>query len=145
MSAISRVTLAAALGATATSAVAGTDGWQLMQGISINEIVTETSYVVKKEFPERLRNGLQGVELTGYAVPLTPGANVRELMLVADMGVCPFCGGLDHTATVQVNLDQPIVGLEEGARITLRGDMRPVTDPETWQAVVVENAVLIAS
>lgn len=143
MTLTSRLTLAAALGATATSALADDRGWQLLKGITVDEIVTDTSYEVKKGFPERLRNGVKGMQLTGYAMPLTPGDDVRELVLVADMGICPFCGGLDHTATIQVNLDQPIVGLEEGARITLRGDMMPVRDPETWQAVRLDNAVLI--
>lgn len=141
----SRLALATALGATATGALAGNDGWQLLQGITIDEIVTDTSYEVKKGYPEHLENGIPGMQLTGYAVPLTPGDEIRELVLVADMGICPFCGGLDHTATIQVNLDQPIVGLEEGTRITLRGDMEPVRDPETWQAVRLNNAVLVKS
>ncbi|SDW33543.1 hypothetical protein SAMN05443573_102422 [Celeribacter indicus] len=145
MSLVSRTALAAGLCTTATATFAEAPGWELLKGISIEEIVTETSYEVRKGFPDRLKNGVEGMELTGYAVPLTPGAEVRELILVSDMGLCPFCGSADHGASVQVNLDQPIVGLEEGARVTLRGDMKPVLDPETWQAAVLENAVLVAS
>ncbi|WP_417253684.1 hypothetical protein [Celeribacter sp.] len=144
MSPVSRLALTAGLSATATSAFADAPGWDLLKGITIDEVVTETSYVVKKGFPERLKNGVQGMELTGYAVPLTPGSEIRELMLVSDMGLCPFCGSADHGASVQVNLDTPLVGLEEGTRLTLRGDMMPVHDPETWQAAILENAVLVS-
>lgn len=148
MSPISRLALTAGLSATASTALsaaafADAPGWADLKGITIDEVVTETSYEVKKGFPDRLKDGVPGMELTGYAVPLTPGAEVRELILMSDMGICPFCGSGDHGAAVQVNLDQPIVGLEEGTRITLRGDMKPVLDPETWQAAVLENAVIL--
>ncbi|PTQ72539.1 hypothetical protein [Celeribacter persicus] len=145
---VSRIALTAGLSATAVStlgfpAFAETSGWDMLKGITIEEIVTETTYEVKKGFPERLKNGIEGMELTGYAVPLTPGSEVRELILVSDMGLCPFCGSPDHGASVQVSLNTPIQGLEEGARITLKGDMMPVTDPETWQAAILENAVVV--
>ncbi|SFI57622.1 hypothetical protein [Celeribacter neptunius] len=143
----SRLALTAGLTASATTlssaAFADAPGWDDLKGISIEEIVTETSYEVKKGFPERLKNGVDGMELTGYAVPLTPGADVSQLILVSDMGLCPFCGSGEHGASIQVNLDQPIIGLEEGTRITLRGDMRPMLDPETWQAATLENAVIV--
>ncbi|WP_460274561.1 hypothetical protein [Celeribacter sp. ULVN23_4] len=145
---VSRIALTAGLSATAVStlglpAFAENAGWDMLKGITIEEIVTETSYEVKKGFPDRLKNGVKGMELTGYAVPLTPGSDVRDLILVSDMGLCPFCGSADHGASVQVSLDSPIVGLEEGTRITLKGNMKPVLDPETWQAAILENAVVV--
>ncbi|ATG47410.1 hypothetical protein [Celeribacter ethanolicus] len=145
---VSRLALTAGLSATAVStlglpALAETSGWDLLKGITIEEIVTDSSYEVKKGFPERLKNGIEGMELTGYAVPLTPGADVTDLILVSDMGLCPFCGSADHGASVQVSLNTPIQGLEEGARITLKGNMKPVLDPETWQAAILENAEVV--
>ncbi|WP_226553161.1 hypothetical protein [Celeribacter naphthalenivorans] len=149
MSPVSRLALTAGMTASLTSTAlpvfAEASGWDLLQGITIDEVVTETTYEVKKGFPERLKNGVKGMELTGYAVPLTPGADISELILVSDMGLCPFCGSGEHGASVQVSLNSPIQGLEEGARVTIKGDMMPVLDPETWQAAVLQNAVITGS
>ncbi|WP_417264070.1 hypothetical protein [Celeribacter sp.] len=146
---VSRIALTASmtagLSATAFPVFAEAPGWDLLKGITIDEVVTETTYEVKKGFPERLKNGVKGMELTGYAVPLTPGADISELILVSDMGLCPFCGSGEHGASVQVSLNSPIQGLEEGARVTIKGDMMPVLDPETWQAAVLQNAVITGS
>ena len=140
----STLALSAALGVTGSAAFGAEAGWTLLEGIEIEEIITETSYEVKKTFPERLKNGLDGMEITGFAVPLSaPGEAVSELLLVSDMGLCPFCGSSEHPASLTVRLAEPVPGIEEGLRITLKGDMRPVMDPETWQAATMENAVVI--
>ncbi len=148
MPAISRLALTAGLSATAVTAMglpafAETSGWDLLKGISIEEIVTEDSYEVKKTIPDRLQNGIQGMELTGYVVPLSPGADITDLVLVSDMGLCPLCGSGDHGASVQVTLNTPLQGFVEGARVTFKGDMMPVTDPETWQAAILTNAEVV--
>ena len=145
MKRISSTALTLAITAGSTSVWAQTDGWAMLNDIQIDEIVTDTSYEVKKTFPESLRNGVPDMVITGYVVPITPGADVVELILVSDMGLCPFCGDPSHGASLQVTLKTPAAGLEEGARITLRGDLSPVLDPQTWNAVVLENAVIITS
>ncbi len=130
-----------ALSAGTTSAFAIDDPWALLDQITIDEQVSADSYVVKKTFPLAIQNGVKEFRITGYAMPLTPGNQVRDLILVADMGNCPFCGSPDHGATLQVELDNPIQ-IEEGQRISVVGALEPVTDPETWQSAILRGASL---
>ncbi|WP_243613294.1 hypothetical protein [Shimia aestuarii] len=144
---ITRLALAATFASTAHGATAETaapkDVWQVLDQIEIEEIVTENSYEVRKSFPEALRKGALEVEITGYAVPALPGETIRELILVSDMGLCPLCGSADHGASLQVALNDTIPSFEESRRVTLRGTLTPVTDPETWQAAILENATIV--
>ena len=134
---------ATALGVLAQSGHAGTDTWSLLKQIDISETVTETTYEVKKTFPTELRDGAIEVEITGYAVPRIPGDTVQDIILVSDMGLCPFCGSLDHGGNLQVLLENDIPSFEDGQRMTLRGTLEPVTDPETWQAAILKNARIV--
>ncbi|SHI37453.1 hypothetical protein [Wenxinia saemankumensis] len=146
MPSVSRLALASALVPAAMPAVAETDLWALIEGVTVDEIVTDTSYEVRKTFPDALLGGVENVSITGYAMPYTDmDGTVRELMLVSDMGLCPFCGSPDHPGALQVLLADAATGIEEGARITVTGDLRAVTDPETWQAAVLEGARLSGS
>ncbi|MEM5475979.1 hypothetical protein [Pacificibacter sp. AS14] len=124
-------------------AFAQTDVWALLGEVDINEVVTDNSYEVKKSFPKQLEDGIEELTITGYAMPLTPGNLIRELILVSDMGTCPLCGSPDHGTSLQVTLAQPLANFEDGARITLRGKLSAVTDTTTWQSAVLENAVRI--
>ena len=83
------------------------------------------------------------MEISGYAFPMLPGETIRELILVSDMGLCPLCGEGDHGANLQVTLAEPITNFDEAVRITLKGDLKAVTDPETWQAAILEDAQII--
>ena len=123
--------------------LAQTDVWALLGEVEIDEIVTETRYEVKKTFPKQLEDGIQELTITGYAMPLTPGDIIRELLLVSDMGTCPFCGSGDHGTSLKVTLAEPLTTLEDGARITLKGALSAVRDTTTWQSAVLENAVLV--
>ena len=145
MKQISTLALGAAFMSSTTGVWAQSNDWDLLRGIEITETVTDTSYRVDKSFPTEIRNGRAGMVLTGYVVPITPGAQVRELILVSDMGFCPFCGDPDHGASIRVTLATPVNDITEGTRITLRGDMTPDSDPETWNAAILENAVVIPS
>jgi hypothetical protein len=145
---ISRIALAAtfvstAHGLSAETAAPGTDVWQILDQIDVEEIITETSYEVRKSFPEALQKGALEVEITGYAVPALPGDAIRELILVSDMGLCPLCGSADHGASLQIALNDAIPTFDESRRVTLRGTLTPVTDPETWQAAILENATIV--
>jgi len=84
-------------------------------------------------------------EITGYAVPLTPGELISDLILVSDIGSCPFCGSLDHGASLEVTLAEAIPAFEDSTRLSLRGTLEPVTDPETWQAAILRNARIVAN
>ena len=139
-----RVALYAALGTTTcTLAHADTDAWSLLEQIQIEEIVTETTYEVKKTFPEQMEEQGAGIEISGYAFPMLPGETIRELILVSDMGLCPLCGNGDHGANLQVTLAEPITTFDETKRITLKGNLKAVTDPETWQAAILKDAQII--
>lgn len=124
-------------------AFAQPDIWALLGEVEINEVVTDTSYHVEKTFPKQLEDGIQELTITGYAVPMTPGSEIRELLLVSDMGTCPFCGSGDHGTSLQVKLAQPMTEFEDGTRITLRGALSAVRDATTWQSAVLENATVV--
>ena len=139
----SRLAFYAALGTTATVAHADTSGWDLIKEIQVEEIMTETTYEVIKTYPQQLEERGKGMEISGYAFPMLPGETIRELILVSDMGLCPLCGEGDHGANLQVTLAEPITNFDEAVRITLKGDLKAVTDPETWQAAILEDAQII--
>lgn len=144
----SSVAIAAALGAiTPSFSVAETapvvDIWKVLSEIQIEEIVSEDSYEVRKSFPQELAGEMEEVEITGYAVAMLPGGEVRELILASDTGNCPLCGGFDHNATLQVTLDAPLMGFEDGARITVSGTLERVEDSDTWQAAKMTAARIV--
>ena len=132
-----------AVSGAAGMAGASTDAWEMLKQITIDEHVTETTYEVSKTFPAAMQPEGTEVEITGYATPRLPGETMGELLLVSDMGLCPLCGSLDHGAGLQVMLSSDIPTIEEGTRITLRGTLNRVTDPETWQAAILENARIV--
>jgi hypothetical protein len=143
---ISASVFSAVFGVTTTAALpvwAQTDIWALLGEVQIEEIVTNTSYEVKKTFPKPLNDGIQALKITGYAMPLTPGDAISELILVSDMGTCPLCGGTGHGTSLQVKLAQPLTNFEQGRRITVQGNLSAVRDTTTWQSAVLENAVLV--
>jgi len=142
----SRIALSAiALGAAGTQTSADTRSWHLLDQIEREEITGEARYEVRKTFPEALRNGAVEFEITGYAAPLTPGSRITELMLVSDTGSCPFCGSLEHAASLQVQLAESIPEFDPNTRLSLRGTLEPVTNPETWQAAILRNARVVAN
>lgn len=145
MTMVSRTALISALGMTGTAGFAETDVWSLLSQVQIDETLTADSYSVNKTFPAAFQSEIEGVEIAGYAMPISDGTTIRELLVVADMGLCPFCGSGEHGGSLLVQLDSPLFEFEEGARVTVRGTLTPVTDPETWQAAVLSNAQLIES
>ncbi|QGX98840.1 hypothetical protein EI983_11375 [Roseovarius faecimaris] len=134
----------AGVAAATTLSAAEPDAWSLLKEIEITEHVTETEYEVRKSYPPALAEGREiEIEITGYATPALPGEMIQDLLMVSDMGLCPFCGSLEHGATLAVSLAEPIPVIDDQTRLTLRGTLSPVTDPETWQSVVLKNAQII--
>lgn len=119
------------------------DGWDLLRAVQVEEIMTETSYEVRKIFPAALENGIEQFDLTGYVVLLWQTENVSEFMLISDMGFCPFCGDPEHGTALQVQLSGPIDLLEDGQRITVRGALEAVNDPETTQSTRMTGAQIL--
>lgn len=119
------------------------DPWDLLAQVEIEEIMTETSYEVRKVFPSAIEDGIEAFDITGYVVPLSDGPDLTDFILVSDMGFCPFCGSPEHGTSLQVSMASPTAGLEEGTRVTLRGALEAVTDPETFQSTIMRNARLV--
>lgn len=117
--------------------------WDALEAIKIEEIVTDTSYEVRKIFPSQIKDGVAQFDITGFVVPLGDVTNVREFMLVSDMGFCPFCGDPEHGTALQVSLAEPLPTLEEGTRLSLRGALETIEDSQTWQSTIMRNAVVI--
>ncbi|CUH64129.1 hypothetical protein TG4357_01094 [Thalassovita gelatinovora] len=140
----SRYAFAAVFSAAATTASAQPDAWHLLNQIGIEEIITDTSYEVRKTYPAGLEQGSRNFEITGYAAPMIPGETVRDLIMVSDMGLCPLCGGSDHGANLQITLADPIAMTDDSVRITVRGTLNRIDDPETWQAVILQDAQIVA-
>ncbi|SMX32491.1 hypothetical protein [Octadecabacter ascidiaceicola] len=113
--------------------------WDLLSQIEVEEIITDTSYEVRKVFPSAIENGVEQFDISGYLVPLNEGVEISEFILISDMGFCPFCGSPEHGTSLQVSMAAPIA-YEEGKRVTLRGALEAVTDPETWQTTLLNNA-----
>lgn len=122
---------------------ADNNGWDRLKSIETEEIVTDTSYEVRKIFPSELKDGIEQFDLTGYVVLLWADENVQEFMLISDMGFCPFCGDPEHGTALQVSLENPAAKLEEGARITVRGALEAVTDTETTQTTRLVAATIL--
>lgn len=134
---------AMASGTALGSGAADADVWDLLSRIQIEELVTDTSYRVNKTWPQGFEGTMENTRITGYAVPMFPGDSVKDLILTSDIGLCPLCGSPDHGATLQVTLDEPIIGFEEGQRIALTGTLKRVEDTDTWQAAILTGARVI--
>lgn len=119
------------------------DGWDLLRSVQVQEIMTETTYEVRKIFPAELRDGIEQFDLTGYVVLLWQTENISEFMLISDMGFCPFCGDPEHGTALQVRLSGPVDVLEDGQRITVRGALEAVSDPETTQSTRMTGAHIL--
>lgn len=123
--------------------LASTEGWELLREIDIQEQITETSYVVTKVFPAALENGIEQFDLTGYVVLWGDGAASSGFMLISDMGFCPFCGDPAHGTALEVTLESPVEGLSDGDRVTVRGALSPVRDPQTSQTTRMSAARIL--
>ena len=118
-------------------------GWDLLREIEIKEELTETSYSAQKNFPAAMKDGIAQFDLTGYVVLLWSEGDISEFMLISDMGFCPFCGNPEHGTALQVQLQTPNTTVQDGQRITVRGALEPVYDPETSQAARLVEAKIL--
>ena len=120
-------------------------GWDLLQNIKITEEVVDGELQKVKLYPVRMRDGISEYELTGYVRKVTrPRKEFETFYLISDMGFCPWCGSLDHGAAVQVNLAEAILDLEDGDRITVRGALAPVADPEDDDYAALHKAEIVS-
>ncbi len=130
-------------GTLAAAATSGEASWDIVRGVEVNEVVTDTSYTVEKTFPEQVGDGISQFKLTGYVALTVSDTDVSEFILVSDMGFCPYCGDPDHGASLQIKLAGLETTMVDGDRISVMGTLTPVRDSETWQALVLENAFVM--
>ncbi len=121
--------------------------WDLIEAIEIDEKIKGDSYVVTKSYPDDLiamaRSG--SFEVEGYFVPVMAQGSVRQFLMVRDPAECPFCGSSGYGLALEVITKRPVPDMGEFERITVRGTLELVDDPETWQAVILKNATLTRS
>lgn len=126
--------------AQSTAPAFANGNWELLRGVEVEEIVGEDSYEVRKVFPAEIEDGIEKFDITGYVAGLWTEENVQEFILISDMGFCPFCGDPEHGTALQVKLDTPMAVLQEGQRVTLRGQLEAVRDPRTTQSTRLTGA-----
>lgn len=129
--------------AQATTASQIEADWDLIRSVDIQEIVTDTTYEVRKSFPEKLENGISQFNLTGFVTLTYTDQNVQEFILVSDMGFCPYCGDPDHGASIQVKLADIENQMIDGERITVIGNLTPIKDSQTWQSLILKDALIL--
>ena len=135
-------TIALAAAAPAFAETIDSAAWDTLAAITVDEIITDTSYEARKTFPADFSDRMP-FDITGFVVPLGQTEDVTDFMIVSDMGFCPFCGNPEHGTSLQVSLAAPLPVIEEGMRISLRGTLEAVTDPETAQTTLMRDAVVV--
>ena len=117
--------------------------WDLLRSIEVDEITAGTTYKVRKIFPAAIQDGVEQFDITGYVVLLWSDENVSDFMLISDMGFCPFCGNPEHGTSLEVRLSAPVASLADGDRLTVRGALELVRDPETTQSARLTKAKIL--
>ena len=138
-----RVILTSLAGLAALAGPAAADGWDLLAAIEVEEVVEGERWEARKTYPPALAEGAEGFTITGHVVPVLPEAELRTFLLVPDPADCPFCGSAGYGPSLEVTMRRPL-DADEGERVTLRGDLELVADPETWQAVRLTDAARAA-
>ena len=136
--------LAALVALPAAPAMADTsaeEAWEILNQITFEESDPTEEYAVFKTFPAEIADGAEAFEVSGYAIPTDEAG--KSFLLVSDIAECPYCGSGDHGVTVNVVMAEALPGIEESTRIVLRGNLQPVHDTETWQSVILSDAVRI--
>ena len=129
-----------ALAWAALAAPAAADAWDLLAAIEVEEVQVEDRWEARKTYPAALIDAAGGFTVTGHVVPVVPEAALRTFLLVPDPDDCPFCGSAGYGPSLEVTMRRAL-DAEEGERVTLRGELEIVADPDTWQAVRLTDAV----
>lgn len=123
---------------------AAADPWDLITAIAYTETETETEWKVEKTIPEALRAQADGFRITGYYVPVEAQGFVTQFLMVADPADCPFCGQNGYGPTLEVHMKRPMPDVPEATEITVTGQLNFDESTETYRAVYLTDAVLIA-
>lgn len=125
------------------------DAWALLDAIEVEEayVVDEVEggerYVARKTYPEDLDDVAAGFEVTGHVVVLVPEPRLATFLLVERPEDCPFCELGEGAAALEVVARAPLEGVDDADEITVRGTLTRITDPDTYQAVRLVDAVRV--
>jgi len=103
--------------------------------VPLPEMVLQTHNGTVSVRPAAHEGGSDLYEMTGYVAIVRAAAEVREFMLVSDMGLCPLCGEAGHGAALEVQLANPTQALEDGQRITVVGALESTDDTKSTRIV----------
>ena len=119
------------------------DPWDMLARVDIEETIDGDIWRAEKTFPPELVAAAEGFEIEGFLVPILPEAYITTFLLVEDPADCPFCGSGGYGPTLEVHLKSPLSDIPEFTRVTVRGDLVLIEDPETTQSARLENAIPI--
>lgn len=120
------------------------ENWELLSSVRVTEILVNDRWGAKKEYPEALLAARQGFEIEGYYVPIEAQPYVRSFILVPDPADCPFCGTSGYGPALEVQLKGRMADIAEFSRITVRGELELITDPDTYMAYRMVDAAVTA-
>lgn len=115
--------------------------WDLIASVEFQEVKKDGRWTVEKTFPAGLRAG--EVEVTGYFVPVMAQAYIRSFLLVPDPADCPFCGSSGYGPSLEVHMRKSMPDMAEGSRIRIRGRLHLIESGDTYDAVLVTDAILL--
>ncbi len=115
-------------------AVASAGGWSSLATAAWEETETEQGWLVRKYFPDTLRNEAADFTITGFLVPVVPEPELSNFLLVETRLDCPYCGeSASPTSVLEVELAAPIAHRDEFSRITVRGKLEFIENTMTTQ------------
>lgn len=120
------------------------DGWRSLQQASFEEVETDQGWLVRKAFPDSLRDAAPDFEIEGFLVPAVPEPFLKTFLLVQTPLDCPFCGeSASPTSVLEVTLATPIQPREEFSRLRVAGRLEFIESTMTTQLFRLVDARVI--
>ncbi|MEL6168001.1 MAG: hypothetical protein AAFR35_04875 [Pseudomonadota bacterium] len=117
------------------------EAWQLLAKVDVREVTDGDTWRAEKKYPRALQSAADTFQISGYFVPIEAQAWIQSFVLVETPLDCPFCGGGGYGPVLEVQLKRPLRDMPEFSQITVRGTLDFITDPETFQAFRLVDAV----
>lgn len=119
--------------------------WQLLSSVKITETEQNNRWRAEKEFPPALIAASKDFEIEGFYVPIEAQAYVQSFLMVPDPADCPFCGSSGYGPSLEVTLRKKMPDIAEFSRITVRGQLKLIDDPDTYQSYRLVDALLLVA
>jgi len=115
----------------------------LLDTVQIKEVMSGNQWRAEKTFSDGLRAATDGFTIEGYYLPIEAQGYISSFLLIRDPADCPFCGLSGYGPSLEVTLKRPMRDRAPYSKITLRGDLELIDDPETYMAYrLIDAAVL---